>query len=507
MVLGIDLGTSNTVAATVSRDGTPVLIPDSYNKNQFSTPSLALIDGRKAYTGTFADNLFEAMPDKRVISFFKRSFGTQNPVYIDDFKNAWFSETVAALLLKKITYDASMYLPDGYQKLVITVPANYNDIQRKSVLDAARLANMELSAIIEEPVAAALYYGSDGKSPDDEIILVYDFGGGTFDLTLITKNGNQLNVIAKDGVNNLGGKEFDEIVKQSIFNQYQNAFGKSYPTNQLSQNRLQKIAEEIKIELNQPSSNSTLLRRWLMVEKDIFESTFSLAEYEPLALQLIEKTDKAVHRCLRSLGIQWSDINKMILTGGSSSSEWVQQYWQKKMLPAQQLIFDQPLSSVAKGAAIYAESLRSQQGTGHVQGIELKGVSTYNMGLIFNPENNSEIDLLIHRNTPLPVSGKKVYRVPANTSYAYIMLCQYWDAADEVQQLGTIKAGPFTLNQDLYLEVNVENRLNGTIGVKLKNADNGADIRVEFVKKSATHIYDFQKQKELVENVFLNNYF
>ena len=250
MVLGIDLGTSNTVASTLSRDNSAALIPDAFNKQMHITPSVVLIEDRKAFAGMFAENLFETFPNRQMISFFKRNFGTQTPVFFDDFKNAWFSETVASLILRKIKYDAEIYLPDGFDQCVITVPAHYNDVQRKSVIDAAKLADIELSAIIEEPVAAALFYSSEGKKIDDEIILVYDFGGGTFDLTLITKTGNQLNVIAKDGVNKLGGKEFDEIVKNTIYENYQNTFKTTFPADKLTVNRMQKIAEQIKIELN-----------------------------------------------------------------------------------------------------------------------------------------------------------------------------------------------------------------------------------------------------------------
>lgn len=504
MVLGIDLGTSNTVAATVSRDGTPLLIPDSHYKQLYSTPSIVLFEGKKAFTGTFAENLYEAMPNKQVISFFKRNFGTQIPAYVDDFNNAWFSESIAALILKKIAYDSSLAMIDGYQKVVITVPANYNDVQRKSVLDAARLANIDLSAIIEEPVAAALSYSSERQKKDDEIILVYDFGGGTFDLTLMTQNGNQLNVIAKDGVSNLGGKEFDEIVKNGILDQYQNAFKQSFPSHPLAQNKLQKLAEEIKIDLNS-ASDKALLRKWLMVEKDIFECSFSFENYAQIAQSLIVKTDTAINRCLRSLGMQWSDIDKVILTGGTSNSYLVQQYWQQKILSKQQLIAHQPLSSVAKGAALYAESLGNSQGSGYIQHIELKGVSTYNIGLMIEIGHNKQIDLLIHRNSPLPIAAKKVYKIDPKTTYIEMILCQYWDM-DNVQELGTIKAGPFALTDPMYLEALVENRANGTISVKLKNADNGKDIKIEFVKKKSNHTYDLQQQQALVEGVYLNNY-
>jgi molecular chaperone DnaK (HSP70) len=507
LVLGIDLGTSNTVAASLSRDGNPVLIPDVHNRDQQTTPSLALIDGKKAYAGQFAENLFEVFPQKRLISFFKRHFGTGEPVYFDDYNSPWFSESIAALLLKKIKHDAEIFLPDGFENLVITVPAHYNDVQRKSVIEAARLADMELSGIIEEPIAAALFYGSFNKKIDDEIILVYDFGGGTFDLTLITKSANEVHVIAKDGVNKLGGKEFDDIISNHITDSYLKAFGGSFPNEKLVQNRLQKIAEQVKIEINQLEDRKNV-KRWMLFGRDAFECTFEYDMYADRAHQLIAKTEAAVQRCLRSLGMTLADVNKIIMIGGTSTSKFVYNYWKTKLTDKQELIAHQPLSSVAKGAALYAASLKGSNGGSDVRPINLKSVSTYNIGLL--PENAAagRIDLLIHRNTPLPVSSKKTYKINPQTNPKFtIELCQFWDAEEELHKLGTIVVGPIQSFSEMYLDVIVENKLNGTIAVKVKNADNQKDIKFEFIKKQSKHKYDYQTQKNLVESVYLNHNF
>lgn len=507
MVLGIDLGTSNTVAASLSRDGNPVIIPDVNNRELQTTPSMALIDGKKAYAGHFAENLFEAFPQKKLISFFKRYFGTQEPVYFDDFNNAWFSESVAALLLKKIDHDAQLFLPDGYKNLVITVPAHYNDIQRKSVIEAARLANMELSGIIEEPIAAALSYGSSNRNIQDEIILVYDFGGGTFDLTLITKSGNELHVIAKDGVNKLGGKEFDEIISNHIKSSYVKAYGGSFPEDKLTANRLQKIAEQIKIQINQMEDRRNV-KRWMMFGRDAFECTFEYDMYAQKANELIAKTETAVNRCLRSLGMTMNDITKIIMIGGTSTSKLVYNYWKSRVTDKQELIAHQPLSSVAKGAALYAASLGGDSNGSDVRPINLKSVSTYNIGLLPEFGSNGKIDLVIHRNTPLPVSSKKTYKInPQQHPLFSIELVQFWDADEEVHKLGTIMIGPIQAFSEVYLDVIIENKLNGTISVKVKNSDTQKDVKFEFRKKQSQHKYDFNTQKSLVESVYLNNYF
>jgi molecular chaperone DnaK (HSP70) len=512
MVLGIDLGTSNTVVSSLSTDGSPVLIPDAFNKSAQSTPSVALIEDNRAYAGEFAENLFEFLPDKQIISYFKRSFGTPEPVFFDSNKTPWFSETVASLILKKIKFDASMYLPDGYRQTVITVPAHYNDIQRKSVIEAARLAELELTAIIEEPIAAALYYSSFTKKIDDEIILVYDFGGGTFDLTLVTKSGNQMNVIAKDGVNRLGGKEFDGIVMNTIIAHYEKSFDAPFPTDKLTANRLKKIAEGIKIELNDAPASKNL-SKWIIVGREGLEVNFLYDEYAQKALRLITDTEVAVNRCLHSLGMKFTDINKIILTGGTSSSKMVYNFWKSKIGSRQELIYHQPLSSVAKGAALYAASLGQGSQSSPVVAINLKGVSTYNIGVRienhpgFVADPGNRIDLLVHRNTPLPVSAKKIYRViPQQSEYFCFSLYQFWNMNEDLHLLGTAKAGPFPMQDEFNVEVWVENRADGTIGLKLRNADNGRDLKFEFTRKQSVHKYDFRQQKNMVDGIYLNNY-
>lgn len=504
MVLGIDLGTSNTVASTLSRDGSPVIVPDAFNKEQETTPSIALIDGRKAFVGKFAENLFEVFPDKSIISHFKRNFGTQEPVYFDDSNQPWFSETLAALVLRKVKYDTEMYMPDGFSNAVITVPAHYNDIQRKSVIEAARLADINLSAILEEPVAAALCYGNATRQVDDEIILVYDFGGGTFDLTLITKSGSNLHVIAKDGLNKLGGKEFDDIIANAIKGNYQEALGKSFPSDKLSVNRLNKIAEQVKIEMNDIDISRNI-SKWMMFGREAFECVFDHAQYTATATDLIVKTEAAVNRCLRSLGMQLKDINKFILIGGTSSSKLVYNYWKTRVSPNQELVYHQPLSSVAKGAALYAYSIGDNAKSAGIRPIELKSVSTYNIGLKVGDQNS--IDLAVHRNSPLPVVSKKGYQIdPSRIQSFSAKLCQFWDADSDLHELGTIQVQQFNTLNEFILEIQIENRLNGTIGLKVRNADTQQDIRFDFIRKESNHKYDYQQQKALLDSVYVNNY-
>ena len=244
-----------------------------------------------------------------------------------------------------------------------------------------------------------------------------------------------------------------------------------------------------------------------MVGRDSFEATFNYDNYANKANQLIIQTESAVNRCLRSLGMQFSDVNKVVLIGGTSSSKLVYNFWKKKVNAKQDLIYHQPLSSVAKGAALYAASFSNGGSGADITPIDLKSVSTYNIGLTNLSDKNKRIDLLVHRNTPLPVSSKKIYKInPQQTDIIQFELCQFWDPKEDLHQLGIIKAGPFSLMSEFYLEITIENRLNGTIGIKLKNADNGRDVKFEFIRKESNHKYDYKKQKSLVDGIYLNNY-
>jgi len=208
------------------------------------------------------------------------------------------------------------------------------------------------------------------------------------------------------------------------------------------------------------------------------------------------------------MGLQLADVQKIILIGGTSSSKIVYDYWlQKTNGTSTKVIYHQPLNSVAKGAALYAASLNGNSISGGrmFQSVELKSVSTYNIGVKIGREK--EIDLLIHRNSPLPITAKRLYKInPNNVSFFSLDVCQYWDEA-ETQLLGSIELDSSVASMgEFLLEVNLENKANGTIGLKLKNADNGRDIRFAFTRNQSKFQYNYQEQRTLIDSIFLNNF-
>ncbi len=501
MTLGIDLGTSNTVAATLSRDGHPVIIGDAGNRELRSTPSLILIEDRTALVGQMAVDAMELYPQKNFIRFFKRFFGTGQPVFIDSLGNSWFSETLAAIMLKKLKYDASLATMESIEQLVLTVPAHYNDLQRKSVLLAAQMADMEVNAIIEEPVAAALSFSATHASPD-EITLVYDFGGGTFDMSLITRNGNQVHVLAKDGISNLGGKEFDEIISAEIHDVYQRCYGESLPMSPTTINQLRSHSEDIKLFLS--TQAKPYYSQWLPLGSHCFEFVQSAAGFRQKSKSLLDQTEAVIQRCLRSLGISFQDLNRILLVGGTCKMPLIKEYWQNKINPAtQQIDFYDPLNAVASGAAIYASTLTTASGRIEAP-LQLHTVSTYNIAIASGDEKRS-YDILINKNSPLPVTAKRIFNMSHFPGGTKVQLVQFWDASEKIFELGTIQIDVAMANMHKQIELIVENKANNTIGVKMTDAISGKPLSVNWDQHKQQQQFNITQQKALLQGLQINN--
>jgi molecular chaperone DnaK (HSP70) len=251
MKVGIDLGTTYSLIATVRPNGLPLLLPDHTDKTLVHTPSSVYVAANGAFVGHMAEALHSQHPEFQVIRFFKRHFGANKPIFFDERGQGWFPETIAALLLKKLRADAEAALSTDVQSAVITVPAHFNDRQRKAVLAAAALADLPVLGLADEPVVAALHYGVKSSS-HEQLLVVYDLGGGTFDVTILTLDSKGVYVLGKEGLTDLGGKEFDEKIATIILTQFEHALGYAPSLNAQSLQQLRKVAEELKIELCLP---------------------------------------------------------------------------------------------------------------------------------------------------------------------------------------------------------------------------------------------------------------
>lgn len=497
MVVGIDLGTCNTLAATVTRDGQPILIPDARSK-ELITPSLVLIEGKMAMVGGLAMQYMDIFPEKNFIRYYKRNFGTEQPVFFDEEGNGWYSETIAAMMLKKLRNDADMFQPEEISQVVVTVPAHYNDAQRKSVIEAAKIAEINLSAIIDEPIAAALSYMNSSPLGSD-IVMVYDFGGGTFDLTFIVKNGNHIHVLAKDGLSDLGGKEFDEIISQRILEEYEKCFGKPINTSIYNSNKLRSISEKIKMDMC--GSPPPLYSKWLSFDSNAFEFCLSKKEFEKKSAELVQKTRIITERCLKSIGVGLNDISQIILVGGTSHIPFIRGYWAGQIdRSRQKLVFHEPFSSVALGAAAYAATMNYSD---HTRQFSLNTVSTYNIGIKNADSPKSKLDILIHKNLPLPTTAHRSLQVMPNVK-TVLSFVQSFDARDENAVTGTLVLGPYS-SEVKNVELLVENKANGTISIKVKDAESGKSLKFAYEKLQTKYHYELSEQRALINSININN--
>lgn len=505
MKTGIDLGTTFSLISQLQQNGHPILLPDNSFKDVYSTPSAVYINERNAAVGYLVDSLLEQNAELPVIRFFKRNFGEQNPIYYDAAGNGWFAETVGGLVLKKLKFDAESYTGNTIDGVVITVPAHFNDLQRKSVINAAHMADLPLLGLVEEPVAAALHYGVATGS-HDEILMVYDLGGGTFDVTLLSMDGSGVYVLAKDGITEMGGKEFDEAIAGMILQQFEKTHGAPMPINGLTSLQLRRIAEEVKIELSIP--NKSFLKKVVLIGSHAFEITFYRKDFEQAIKMMIEQTIEVCMRCMDGAGLKEQDINALMLVGGSSMIPYVRERLSKIFADSRQKIFfHEPMKAVAFGAALHAHQLSGEAERFDIPP-EFRGVTGYNIGVqTINPQTGrNEIDCLIKKNMPLPARATRTYYT-ANASQTRIRLnlVQYMDGGSDAVNIGELVVGPLPSAGINYpVEVTVENTVNGTVRIEAYDPNTGIELQQEFGASGGSNL-NLNAQKMLVKSTFINN--
>lgn len=481
MLIGIDLGTTFSLAATVGRNGEPILLPDNSNKNLFHTPSAIHIDGETAYIGNVIEARLEQNPGLSVIRFFKRSFGEKKSLYIDSDQTPWYPESLAALILKKLRIDAETYTSQQVEGAVITVPAHFNDKQRKCILNAATLINLPVLGLLEEPIAAAMHYGITYKKYD-KTILVYDLGGGTLDVTVLTMNNEGVFVMGKDGLTELGGKEFDEKIGEIILKQFNSEIGYDLALDARGLLHLRRISEEIKVELSVPGTR--FVDKVCVLGKHSMEVHISRREFEESISSLIDQTEEVVSRCIKNIGIDYKDIDTVILVGGSSMIPMIKKRLRKKFNEEHQEInAHEPMKAVTFGAALHAVQLSGKKVEYDIPP-ELRGVTGYNLGVrVMNPKTGRIIiDKLVRKNMPLPsVSEKTYYTSSEEQKRMKLEIVQYLEKGVKEQSLGNLVIGPLPSNQVNYpINVKIENRKDGTVWFKAIDPKTGMEIEKVF---------------------------
>ena len=487
--IGIDLGTTNSCVAVIE-GGEPVVIANAEGAR--TTPSVvAFSKTGERMVGQVAKRQAITNPD-RTISSIKREMGTDHKVTVDG--KSYTPQEISAMILQKLKGDAEAYLGESVTSAVITVPAYFTDAQRQATKDAGKIAGLDVKRIINEPTAAALSYGIDKE--DDQKIMVYDLGGGTFDVSIIEMGDGVQEVLATAGNNRLGGDDFDKRVMDWIVNSFKVSDGIDLSGDKMAMQRIKEAAEKAKNELSGMTSASINLP---FITADAtgpkhLDLTLSRAKFNELTADLVEKTMGPVRQALSDSGLSIGEINKVLMVGGSSRIPAVQEAV-KKLIGKEPFKGINPDECVAIGAALQAGVLG-----GEVQGLLLLDVTPLSLGV---ETMGGVMTKIIDRNTTIPTKKSQIFSTAADgqTQVEVNVLQGEREFARDNKQLGLFKLdgiapAPRGIPQ---IEVTFDIDANGIVNVSAKDLGTGKEQHITISSSSNMSKEDIDKAVKAAE--------
>ena len=488
-IIGIDLGTTNSCVA-VMEGGKPVVIANTEGIR--TTPSVvAFTKTGERLVGDPAKRQAVTNADK-TISSIKRHMGSDYKVTIDDKK--YTPQEISAMILQKLKKDAESYLGETVSEAVITVPAYFNDAQRQATKDAGKIAGLDVKRIINEPTAAALAYGLDNET--EQKVMVYDLGGGTFDVSVIEIGDGVIEVLSTNGDTHLGGDDFDQTIIDWMVSEFKKAEGVDLSTDKMALQRLKEAAEKAKKELSSATTTNINLP-FITATADgpkHFDMNLTRAKFEELVHDLVERTAIPVQNAMKDAGLNYSDISKVLLVGGSTRVPCVQE-------KVKQLTGKEPNKSlnpdecVAIGASIQGGKLAGDAGAGDILLLDVTplSLSIETMGGIATK--------LIERNTTIPTKKSQVFSTAADnqTAVDINVLQGERQFAKDNKSLGQFRLDgiPPARRGVPQIEVTFDIDANGIVNVSAKDLGTGKEQHITIT--SGTNMSDDDIEKAVKE--------
>ena len=485
-IIGIDLGTTNS-CVSVMEGGEPKVIPNPEGNR--TTPSVVSFKNGERQVGEVAKR--QAVTNPNTIMSVKRHMGTSYKVEVEG--KEYSPQEISAIILQNLKATAEAYLGETVTKAVITVPAYFNDAERQATKDAGKIAGLEVERIINEPTAAALAYGLD-KTDEDQTILVYDLGGGTFDVSILELGDGVFEVKSTAGDNKLGGDDFDQVIIDYLVDQFRKDNGIDLSKDKMAVQRLKDAAEKAKKDLSGVTSTQISLPFITAGEAGPLhlEVTLSRAKFEEISSHLVERTMGPARQALRDAGLSTSEIDRVILVGGSTRIPAVQEAI-KKATGKEPHKGVNPDEVVAMGAAIQGGVI-----TGDVKDVVLLDVTPLSLGI---ETMGGVFTKLIDRNTTIPTSKSQVFSTAADNQTAvdiHVLQGERPMANDNKTlgrfQLSDIPPAPRGIPQ---IEVTFDIDKNGIVNVRAK--DLGTNKEQTITIKSSTGLSDEEIEKMVKE--------